>query len=122
MGQSKAKNIVGWVLQILLGVFFIALSAVPKLMGEAEVAANFERWGYPGWFLLVTGVLELLGGIGLLIPMTAGWAASGLVLVMLGAAWTHISHNEGLVVLVPLVFLALLAVVAYVRWPLRAKG
>ena len=120
MGQSKAKKIVGWVLQILLGVLFL-LSGVQKLMGEAEVAANFERWGYPDWFLMVTGVLELLGGIGLLIPMTAGLAASGLVLLMLGAAWTHISSNEGFVAVVPLSFLALLAVVAYLRWPLRPK-
>ncbi len=120
MGQSKAKNIVGWVLQILLGVFFI-ISGVPKLMGEATVAANFEHWGYPDWFLMLTGVLELLGAIGLLIPMTAGWAASGLVLMMLGAAWTHISNDEGLAVLVPLLFAALLAVVAYLRWPLRPK-
>ena len=121
MSQSKAKNITGWVLQILLGVFFVLLSGVPKLMGEAEVAANFERWGYPDWFLMLTGVLELLGAIGLLIPMTAGWAASGLVLVMLGAAWTHISNNEGFMAVVPLSFLALLAVVAYLRWPLRPK-
>ena len=121
MGQSKAKNIVGWVLQILLGVLF-ALSGAQKLMGEAEVAANFERWGYPDWFLMLTGVLELLGAIGLLIPMTAGLAASGLVLLMLGAAWTHLSNNEGLFALVPLVFAALLAVVAYMRWPLRPKG
>ncbi len=121
MSQSKAKNIVGWVLQILLGVLF-ALSGAQKLMGEATVAANFEGWGYPDWFLMLTGVLELLGAIGLLIPMTAGWAASGLVLLMLGAAWTHISNNESLVAVVPLSFLALLAVVAYLRWPLRPKG
>ena len=82
MSQSKVKNITGWVLQILLGVFFVALSGVPKLMGEAEVAANFERWGYPDWFLMLTGVLELLGAIGLLIPITAGWAASWLRIVM----------------------------------------
>ncbi len=120
MSQSKAKNIVGWVLQILLGVLFL-ISAVPKLMGEATVVANFEHWGYPGWFLTLTGTLELLGAIGLLIPMTAGWAAPGLVLLMLGAAWTHISNNEGVAVLVPLLLAAVLAVVAYLRWPLRPK-
>ncbi len=120
MSQSKAKNIVGWVLQILLGVLFL-MSAVPKLMGDAAAVANFENWGYPDWFLMLTGVLELLGAIGLLIPTTAGWAASGLVLMMLGAAWTHISNDEGLAVLVPLLFAALLAVVAYLRWPLRPK-
>ncbi len=120
MSQSKAKNIVGWVLQILLGVFFL-ISGVPKLMGEANAVAAFENWGFPGWFLMLTGALEVLGAIGLLIPMTAGWAASGLVLLMLGAAWTHISNNEGLAVLVPLLFAALLAVVAYLRWPLRPK-
>lgn len=121
MSQSKARNIVGWVLQILLGGLFL-MSGVGKLMGEAEVAANFERWGYPAWFLMVTGVLELLGALGLFIPMTARWAASGLALLMLGAAWTHISGNDGLMVLMPLLILALLVVVAYLRWPLRRQG
>jgi hypothetical protein len=53
--------------------------------------------------------------------MTAGLAASGLVVLMLGAAWTHISSNEGFVAALPLVFAALAAVVAYLRWPLRPR-
>ena len=86
------------------------------------MAENFERWGYPGWFLMFIGVVELLGGLGLLLPKTAGWAASGLVVVMLGAVWTHISHQEGAVAFVPVIFLVLLSVVAYLRWPFRAKA
>lgn len=121
MGTSKTKNIILWVLQILLGVFYVA-QAVPKLMGNEEVIANFKRWGLPGSFHLVIGGLELFGGLLLFYPKTAAYSAIGLIVLMVGATFTHILNNEGAMVLMPVIPMLLLAVVAYFRGAWRSKG
>lgn len=120
MEMSKTKNIILWVLQILLGVLFL-MSAFPKLMGAPEAVENFRRWGYPENFHLLIGGLELLGGIGLMIPKTAAYAAAGLILIMLGAAVTHIRADEASMALFPLVIVVLLAVIAYMRSPWASR-
>ncbi|MEW6129502.1 MAG: DoxX family protein [Acidobacteriota bacterium] len=121
MELSKTKNTLLWVLQILLAIFYIA-QAVLKLMGSEEVVANFKRWGFPSGFHLVIGGVELLGGLLLLFPKTAAYAAIGLILVMIGAAFTHILNGEGAMVIMPIIPLLLLAVVAYFRGGWGTKG
>lgn len=115
--MSKYFNIASWIFQVLLAVLFIMMGA-QKLMGEAEVTANFAKWGMPSFMLVVIGALEVAGGLGLLIPKLAGLAAAGLVGIMIGALFTHLSHGEMDMAPVPLVVLILLAFIAYVRNPL----
>ncbi len=119
MDKSK-KNIALWVVQGLLAAFY-ALQGVMKIIGSEEVVANFQKWGFPHKFYLLIGVLELLGGIGLLIPRTTFYAAAGLILVMIGAAVTHITHGEAAMLPMPVIPLLLLAAVAYLRSPWGAK-
>ena len=98
--MSKGKSIASWIIQVLIaGLFFMMGSQ--KLMGEAEVTANFDRWGIPGFMLYVIGTLEVLGAIGLFIPRLAGLAASGLILLMVGALFTHLTHGEYGMALLP---------------------
>jgi len=116
MEMSRTKNIIIWVLQALLAGLFL-FSAIPKLTSMPEVVENFRRWGYPENFHLLIGALELLGGIGLLIPKTVTYAAIGLILIMIGAAITHLRAGEGSMALMPVLLVAMLSVVAYVRCP-----
>jgi uncharacterized membrane protein YphA (DoxX/SURF4 family) len=116
MEMSKTKNIILWILQVIIGVFFV-MAAVPKLMSAPEVIENFHRWGYPDNFHLLVGGLELLGGIGMLIPKTVTYAASGLAVIMLGAAITHFRAGETTMAITPVVLLVLLSVIAYARCP-----
>lgn len=119
--MSKGKTIVSWIIQILLAGLFV-MSSLPKLTGDAETIANFERWGMPGKMYLVIGAFELLGAIGLVIPRLAGLAAAGLILIMAGALVTHLTHNEMSMAPVPLVVMILLGVVVYLRNPLKIFG
>lgn len=119
--MSKGKTIVAWILQILLAGLFV-MSSLPKLTGDAETIANFERWGMPGKMYLVIGAFELLGAIGLVIPRLAGLAAAGLILIMAGALVTHLTHNEMSMAPVPLVVMILLGAVVYLRNPLKIFG
>ena len=118
MTRSSVKSVISWVVQILLAAFFV-LAASGKLISRPQVIEIFRNWGFPEKFYLVIGALELLGAIGLLIPRLAGYAAAGLVLLMIGAALTHLLNAEGWQVLRPLIFIVFLTLVVYLRrpWP-----
>jgi uncharacterized membrane protein YphA (DoxX/SURF4 family) len=77
---------------------------------------GFHNMGYPAWFRVVIGVIEIGGGVGLLIPRLAFYAAGALGVVMIGAAYTLVVHGEPGVAM-PIVCLLLLATVAYRRRP-----
>jgi uncharacterized membrane protein YphA (DoxX/SURF4 family) len=75
----------------------------------------FLHWGYPRWFATLIGVLELAGGVGLLIPKVTRYAIPGLSLIMFGAAYTHLANHQGIQVLRPVIFLAVLWIVWWLR-------
>lgn len=102
MSSAKGRTIAGWVLVVALAALFL-MAALGKLTGAAS--PMFEGWGYPAWFAILIGVAELAGAVGLLIPKTTRYAVLGLTVIMLGAAYTHLSHGEGMQVLRPLIFL-----------------
>ncbi|MEO7659038.1 MAG: DoxX family protein [Pyrinomonadaceae bacterium] len=114
--MTKGKNIASWVIQLAVAGLFFVMS-FPKLMSNPETVANFVRWGLPSPMHLVIGGFELLGAIGLLIPRTSAMAALGLILIMIGALFTHIIHAEMMMTLLPLVVILLLGFVIYVRNP-----
>ena len=71
------------------------------------------------------GALEVAGAIGLILPwllnilpILTPIAGVGLVLTMIGAAWTHIRRQEYPGIVVNLILLALAAFVAYGRFVL----
>ena len=109
-----ARTIISWVLVVLLALAFLA-SAVGKLSGVATPL--FLHWGYPVWFAKVIGVLELVGAVGLLIPKTTRYAVLGLTVIMFGAAYTHLASHEGLQILRPAIFLAVMWLVWWLRQP-----
>ena len=108
----KAKNISIWILQGILAGFFL-LAGSTKLAGAERTVEAFRNWGYDDGFRLLIGVLEAIGGVALLIPRASAVSALGLMVIMLGAAFTHILHEEGLRAAVPAsVLLGLLGLVA----------
>ena len=99
-------------LPVVLSLVFLA-SGGAKLAGlEFEIVA-FERWGYPLWFMYFTGVVEVAGGIGLLIRRFSALAAAGLATMMIGAVATHVIHAEWGMLVAATVILGLSAVRAW---------
>ena len=101
-------------LAVLVALVFTA-SAATKLTGVATLM--FAHWGYPAWFATLIGVLELTGAVGLIIPRTTRYAVLGLTAIMFGAAYTHLANHEGLQVLRPVIFLAVLWAIWWLRRP-----
>lgn len=85
------------VVQVVLGLLFVLIGSA-AVAGMKMLVENFRRFGYPQWFRVVTGSLEVLGGIGLLIGIWLPWlaelASAGLTLVMLGAVLTHLRTRD----------------------------
>ena len=86
------KKIFGLVLTIALALFFIVPNGLGKTFGLLGTDINelAETFGYSAGFMQLIGGLELLGGVGLLLPQTRKLAALGLIGLMLGAIVTHI--------------------------------
>jgi putative oxidoreductase len=98
------RRIADWAAAIFLAAVFVA-AGVSKLEGASAQgwAKRFERWGYPSNAHYVVGVVEILGGIGVLIPWARRVASLSLVAVMTGAACTHAAYAEYPRIIPPLV-------------------
>ena len=121
-----------WIVQGLLALIFLFTGGT-KLVLPIEVMT--EQVPLPGWFVRFLGVAEVLGAIGLIFPgllrIRPGLtplAASGLVIIMIGA--TTLTLAGGVVpggvtlALISLVVGLLAAFVVYGRWrlaPLRGR-
>ncbi|MFB9662399.1 DoxX family protein [Glycomyces mayteni] len=111
---AKGLHVTLWVLQVLLGVFMIAASGAPKLFGVESAAEGFDTIGWGDWFMYAIGALEVAGGVGLLIPRVSGLAATGLGLLMIGAAIFNATILD-FPVYTPLILLVLFAFIAWGR-------
>ncbi len=91
--MSKGKNIALWIMSVLLGLAFLGAGG-SKLGGVEMHVDNFARWGYPSWLLYVTGAIELVCAVLVVVPKTRFVGATALVMVMVGGAGTHVMAGE----------------------------
>jgi len=78
-----------WLLTIFLVLAFLAAGGV-KVASQPGMVAEFAQIGAGQWLRYVTGILEVSGAIGLLIPKIRFWAALQISAVMAGATFTNI--------------------------------
>ncbi|MER5405196.1 DoxX family protein [Streptomyces sp. NPDC002769] len=102
-------------LQILLGLFYVFASALPKLVANPSAAESFDKlgWGNTGMYLI--GTLELAGGVALLIPLLSSVAAVALSALMVGAFIVNVTVVHGPYVATPLILILPLALIAWAR-------
>jgi putative oxidoreductase len=112
---GKALNIVLWTLQVLVALAFVAAGS-GKLLASRDMVALFDAVGIGQWFRYVTGLLELLGALLLIIPAKTAFGAVLLAGVMVGAVVAHLTvlHTAPTA---PLVLFALTALIAWGRRP-----
>lgn len=114
--RSRVAHRSLWVLQILMGVFFVVASAAPKFWGDPYAVQIFTEIGAGEWLRHLIGVVELAGGIGLMVPRLAGPAAVGLMALMIGAGYTQaVVLDEPVMATTPAILFVLAAVVAWGR-------
>jgi putative oxidoreductase len=110
---GKALNIAFWTLQVLAALAFLA-AGLGKLLGSADMIALFNAVGIGQWFRYVTGVLEVLGAVLLIVPSKTAVGAVLLACVMAGAVVAHLTvlHTAATA---PVVLFALTALIAWGR-------
>lgn len=115
--RPRALTVALWVLQVLLAAVFLS-AAFTKLSGDPAQVEGFEAIGFGQWFRYLTGVCELAGAIGLLVPRLCGLAAIALVGLMACATLTNLFLIPGmaLVAILTVALGILLGVVARARW------
>ncbi len=118
-------NIVLWIIAIVLALVFLGAGLMKITRPKEKLAAS--GMGYVEDFSAGTikaiGVAEVLAAIGLVLPAVTGvapilvpLAATGLVLLMVGAIITHARRKESQMIVVNVVLLVLAAIVAWGRF------
>ena len=110
------KEVVLWMITLFLALICLR-SGWLKVTGNIFWVRDFHRWGYPDWFRIVVGIAELTSMLLLLAPRFAGYGASLFVVVMLGAIYTHATHNESSRLPFNLFLLTLSLIIAFTRRP-----
>jgi uncharacterized membrane protein YphA (DoxX/SURF4 family) len=120
MANSKTGNAVAWILQIAAAAVFL-MAGGSKLAGAQPMVEMFDAIGVGQWFRYVTGTIEVVSALLLLMPSTAAIGAALLVCVMVGAIITHLTilHTSPAM---PIVLLMTCAIVFVLRRDRMAVG
>ncbi|PUA36584.1 DoxX family protein [Paenibacillus elgii] len=116
--MDKLWKYAGWIGLCLVALIFIQ-AAVLKLMGVQAMVEVFNKLGYPAWFRIVIGILEIAGAIALLIRSSSRYGAILLALIMIGAMISSLVKGAAGDAIVPVIMLFLLVWIAVVRGPVN---
>ena len=78
-----------WALALFL-IYVFSRAGLDKFDDGSGWARAFRFWGYPVWFRILIGAIELAAAALLLWPRTAAYGALLIVVVMLGGMGTHV--------------------------------
>ncbi len=110
---SLTQRRIVWGIRILLALAFGAAGA-SKLASVPQMVQLFDAVGFGQWFRYLTGAVEIIGALLLLVPATGFFGGLLLAATMVGGVGTHllIGGNPA-----PAIVLGLLS--AFVAWQLR---
>jgi putative oxidoreductase len=113
--SGKAGNITLWILQIL-GALLMVFAAFAKLTAAQAMVELFNQIGFGQWFRVLTGTLEALGAIALLLPRLRALGAVALCGLLVGALITHATVGGN-----PAAAIVALLVMAIIAWGRRRE-
>lgn len=114
-----------WIVAIVLAAVFAGSGLLKQFVPKDKLAASGQGWtqDFSQTSIRLIGLAEILGAVGLVLPaavhiapILVPLAATGLVLVMVGAAIVHARRSEAMNVAVNLVLIVLAVFVAWGRF------
>ena len=103
------------ILAMIVAALF-AIAGMVNLAGLGAVKRDFARWGFPAWFRLFCGALELLSAALIFGQHTRPLGLTLAGAIMIGALCTLLRNREPFKHLAPaLVFFALVVITAAVH-------
>jgi putative oxidoreductase len=115
-----AKEVGKWIPALLLVMIFVP-QGWSKFSDTSGWAAAFRGWGYPDWFRIGIGVIELVAAACLLWRRTAPVGALLIIAVMLGGMGTHIAFDNGRHLTSEVVPLTLSLILLWLRWDIARR-
>ena len=118
-------NVVLWIVAGVLAAAFLASGLMKLAQPKKKIVDSGMGWAedFSDGAVKGIGALEVLGALGLILPavfdvatVLVPIAATGLALIMLGAAVTHARRHESQMVVVNVVLLLLAAFEAWGRF------
>ena len=118
-------DVVLWIVAGVLAAAFLASGLMKLAQPKKKIVASGMGWAedFSDGAVKGIGALEVLGALGLILPavfdvatVLVPIAATGLALIMLGAAVTHARRKESQMVVVNVVLLLLATFVAWGRF------
>lgn len=93
--SSQSLTYVLWALRLLMAALFL-FAGFAKLSGQEMMVQEFGLLPVGQWFRYLTGVIEILGAIALLIPSYSGLGALALLVVDVGAFFAQVGfiHSD----------------------------
>jgi putative oxidoreductase len=113
--RGRAATVALWVLQIGAALMFL-FAGTSKLLGVAVMVQLFEAVGIGQWFRYLTGTVEVISALLLLVPSLAFFGAVALTATMIGAIVTHVFVVGGNA-MPAIVLLVVAGAVAWMRRP-----
>ena len=105
-----------WTLRIVGAAAFLA-AGVAKLAGVPMMIEVFDHIGIGQWFRVVTGLIEVISAIALLLPATVAFSGALLAGMMVVATGVHLFVIGGS----PVPAIVLLLVTAAIAWLHRER-
>jgi uncharacterized membrane protein YphA (DoxX/SURF4 family) len=109
-----------WIVNALLALVFLAAGAMKLARPKAALIERGMGWaqGVSDTNVKLIGLAEVLGAIGLILPLAVNIApvltpiaAIGLAVVMIGAAVTHVRRKESYLTQIVLLLLSVVSAV-----------
>ena len=112
-------SVLSIILQVILGLGFLMFGFMK--FGSKQMVEGFKHYGYPGWFRVFTGLVELISAA---LVIAGIWnetlaALGGLLIVgtMIGAIFTHIKIKDTVKqMMMPIILLILGLVVLLINF------
>jgi uncharacterized membrane protein YphA (DoxX/SURF4 family) len=118
-------NVVLWIIASVLAVVFLGSGLMKLVRPKEKLAESGMGWteDVSGSTVKLVGGLEVLAGLGLILPAVSGiapvlvpLAALGVGLIMIGAAIVHARRGEARSIIANVVLFVLAAVVVWGRF------
>ena len=118
-------NVFLWIVAAVLAVAFLAGGFMKMILHKEKLATSGMAWteDFSAGMVKTIGAVEVLAAIGLILPpaldiapVLAPLAALGLVLLMFGAAVTHLRRKETPAIAVNLLLVAVALIVVWGRF------
>ena len=87
--RGRVALVALWLTQLGLAAMFMFVGGL-KLTGAPELVALFDAIGVRQWLRYVTGTIEVVSAVALLVPAWAAFGALLLIPTMVGAVFTHL--------------------------------